>query len=332
MKTQESIKLMAYAVLGLVAIMAASQFGIIPGQVAPVAPLAPGVPAPVGVGFGQLVSYSVRGVRRLNGTAENVNVELWSSDGSQVTAETNAVSALTSLGTTLPNTFSGYVMMGNDNYESSTDRGDEVYYIKFPKSWSGVQGLITDDTIYVDREDTSTGTTAWTFYDDNTAETTANISIASGGTYTAASVKLKSASDVCTGNPAFNGQHPIVFCFNETDAGDFKEIKPLQNDGKAPVPGWTRGLNVVDCYYIPTDAICDGNYFTTDLYFELNSGESVTAAGTDSVYLMMMDRAFYKNDLQKWTSGYGDESDLVADTDVGISSEAHSLRIYNTGI
>lgn len=278
-------------------------------------------------GYGQLVSLSVNGIDKYSGSAIAVNGELWDSSNKQTAAETSVPSALTSLGTNFPNAFSGYVMLGNDNYESSTDRGTEYYYVKYPVSWNGIQGLITEDTINTYAEETATTTSFWTFYDDNTAETTANITVASGGTYTAAAVKMKSTASLCNGNPEFNGQHPIVWCFNETTAGMHKEIKPVINDGQVTTPGFLSGKNVVGCYYIKTDALCDGSYYTVDLYLEANSGQNPTA-GTDSFYIIPLDKCYHKNDDLKWVAGYGDESELAADTDCGYASIAAALQVY----
>jgi len=311
-------------------IVALIAIGVMTGyiKISGIGPAEPGVTTvPPSGGFGQLVSLSVKGVDKLRGTAFGANAESWSDDGNQMVPETSIPSALTALGTSYPNTFSGYVMLGNDNYASTTDRGDDYYYVKYLVSWSGIQGLTTRDNIQTYAEETTTGTSLWTFYDDNTAESTANITIGSGGTYTASSVKLMSSSRNCTGNPSlngYNGKKAIGFCFNESTSGQFKEIKPQKNSGTFTAPGWLSGKNVVGCYYV-TDAVCDGDYFVTDLYFEANSGQD--PASTDSVHVIPVDLCYYKDDNLKWQVGFGDESELSADTDCGINSIAAALTI-----
>ena len=277
--------------------------------------------------FGQLVTLSVRGVDKYTGNAVNVNAELWSSDNTQVVSETNVNQALTSLSSSLPNSFDGFVMLGNDDYQSTTDRGTEYYYVKYPVSWSNIQGLVAKDTIYTYAEETPTGSSLWTFYDDGTKETTPNITIGSGGTYTAASVKMMSSSNRCFGNPSLKGMKPRIvgWCFNESTAGMFKEIKPLKNSGTFAVPEFLKGKNVVDCYYVHDD-LCDGAYFETDLYIEANAGQDPTTS--DYIGIIPVDLAWVKNDQGKWVVAFGDDSDLTSDTDAGIDSISAALIIH----
>lgn len=283
-------------------------------------------------GFGQLVTLQVKGNNKYNGTGVNVNAELYGSDDGQKVSETSIARVLTQLSAALPNSFSGYVMIGNDNYESSTDRGQDWYYKKYPVSWSGMQGLLPYDNIDLYAEGAETGDMATDFYDSNTLESTANISIATGGSYTSATVRLLSTAQNNTGNPDFNGQYPLMLCFNETDSGDFFEIKPVNNAGSEPIPGFLRGSNVVSCWKIPTNALSDGATFDVVLYYKLNSGESVTAAGSDASYIIVVDKCYVRNDAQKWIAAYSDESDLVSDTDCGMPSAAVAIPVYLTGI
>jgi len=234
-------------------------------------------------GFGQLVNLYLQGISKYTGSAVNVTAELYDSNNNGLVGETIIGSSLANISDDLPNSFNGYVIMGRDNYVHSTGykEGDNYFITKYPVSWDNKQGIVSFDEIYVYAEETSTGTNLWTFYDDNTAESTANITIGSGGTYTAASVKIKSSSNNCTGNPSlngYNGKKALGFCFNESTSGQFKEVKPKKNSGEFTVPGWLSGKNVIGCYYV-TDAVCDGNYFITDLYFEAKSGQnpSITA-------------------------------------------------------
>lgn len=325
-------------VLGLIALAAVAYgayssgvLGQFPGQVTGGGAVPTTIPA-TGMNYGTTVSLSVSALGMYNGTLARVNAELW--DGvSQVVAATDVNSALTSLSTNLPNIFTGYLMLGNDDYVSATDLGREVYYTKYPVSWNQ-QGLLTKPNIPVYEEETAAGSSAISFYDNNVVETTANISITAGGTYSDGQIKIKATSDLCIGNPEFNGNKPLMICFNETDSGDFKEIKLTNNLGRADsVPGFLSGYNVVDCWYADSNAICDGsNPFTSDIYYELNAGESVTTAGTDASFMMVLDKTYYLDDYQKWAVGYGDESNLGSDSDVGIDSMRLAIPVYLTGI
>lgn len=229
--------------------------------------------------YGQLASLWIKSVDKYRGSADNLTAELWTIDNKQKVSDTIIASALTNMSSNLPNSFDGYVMIGKDNYVTTSRYaiGDNYYYVKYPVSWTNKQGIVSFDDIKTYAEETSTGSDLWTFYDDNTAESTANITVGSGEAYTASSVKLKSSSNNCTGNPnlnGYNGKKAVGFCFNEsasTTTGKWKEVKPNINSGTFTIPGWLSGKNVISCYYT-TDAKCDGEYFTTDLYFEAQAG------------------------------------------------------------
>lgn len=277
-----------------------------------------------------LVTLPVKGIDALAGSAGGMNAESWDLSNNEIDGETSVASATTSLGTDYPNTFSGYVLMGNDNYVSTSDRGTEYYYVKEDVSWVDKQGTLPVYQINSYAEETGTGTTIWEFYDQNSLETTANITIGSGGTYTSAAVKIKSQSNLCIGNPTldgYNGKKSVAWCFNESTAGMFKEIKPQKNSGFAPMPGFLKGQNVVECYYTH-DSKCDGAYWETDLFVEANAGKN-PASGTDYIGIIPIDLCWYHNDLLKPAVGFGDESDLAADTDCGIDSRAAWLQVHN---
>jgi hypothetical protein len=86
-----------------------------------------------------------------------------------------------------------------------------------------------------------------------------------------------------------------------------------------------QGKNVIACYGIPTDALVDGAYFTTDLFFQAKPGVNPTNV---NVGIIPIDKTYYKNDQLSWTSGYGDESALTSATDVGVNSIAAALNVF----
>jgi hypothetical protein len=293
------------------------------------------VPTPSGGGggFGQLVSLSVQGFNELNGSTANLNAELWNPSGTQkIIGETNVNGAPTSLGTSFDNTYSAYVLRGNDNYRSTTDRGPDYYYTKVPVSWTNRQGLITYSDIKLYAEDTSAGTTSMTIYDDNTAETTANVSIATSGTYSKLKLTLTATADQALGSPEFDGDAPLAVCFNESVAGTFAKIELTDNVGTLTIPKFLGGENYVSCWKANTNAILDGKDWTSKIYVELNSGESVAAAGTESIGITVLDKAHYVDDAQQDAVGYEDYSVLGASADTAINSAVLSRLCYVTGI
>jgi len=295
----------------------------------------PGVEKPYAVtpvgGYGQLVNLYLQGRDVYRGTAVNVTAELWTNDNKQLVSEYVVDSTLTNISSSLPNDFNGYIMLGKDNFVTSSgyEVGDNYYYTKYPVSWSGKQGIISYDNIPVYAEEIATGSSLWTFYDDNTAETTPNITVGSGGTYSAASVKLMSSSNNCTGNPeldGYNGKKAIGFCFNATNDEKWKEIKPNINSGAFTRPGWLSGKSVVDCYYV-TDSLCDGSYFETDLYFEAEAGENPgISTVTNESYTIVNDTTynFASTPVFKVVSVMNDT------TDIGLSNFTFTNTSFTT--
>src|SRR4030042_5348463 len=94
----------------------------------------------------------------------------------------------------------------------------------------------------------------WDFYDDGTAESTANITIT--GAYVKASLKFEANDNACIGNPGFydpaKDEYAISLCFNETTAGDFEYAKPKNYVATYSAPEVLNGKNVIGgkCYVI----------------------------------------------------------------------------------
>jgi len=97
-----------HMVIGLIVIVAIMLIatGNIPFQAAPGGGEG-GVTPP-----GYATNVKVSGFLPIEGTMALANAELWSSDNTQVVGETSVPGTLTSLTTTGPNSFSGFVMIG----------------------------------------------------------------------------------------------------------------------------------------------------------------------------------------------------------------------------
>lgn len=294
-----------------------------------------GSAAPSGNGGVQVFGYAVtlqgKGVDVLKGSAATTNMEVWDSANNQVVVETSVPGVLTSLSTAMPNDFNGFIMTGNDNGVSGTDRGAEVYYHKYPISYAGRAGVVAYDNIPTYNESAIT----WTGYDDGTAESTINYSIGSGATFTAGELKLASGSKACIGNPEF--ANPIAVCFNVSGSGDGSAVGDWEKFevasgyyvSKITRPGFLASKNVIgDCYILKTPALCDYADYKFKIIAQAASGKN--PAETAFVGVIPLDLTYYKNDDNKWVSGWGDESDLSADADIGIATATNDAALWLT--
>jgi len=249
---------------------------------------------------------------KLTGLVPTVNVELIDANGARVVSETVISAQGGSLTTTGPTTFEGYVVFGNDNYQSSTDRGSEVYYRKLPAVWTqksnielGVYDTYNESTI------------TWTGYDDETKETTLNVTVDSGQTVISTELKLTSASKAAIGNPDF--ANPIAVCFNATTYASYDEIRPASYKEKIDVPGFLSGRNIVGrCYVLDTPALMNFAEYTFSIVIDPQT--SFNPGDTESIYAFFLDKTYVKDDDQNWVGAWADDSDLTADTDAGIQA------------
>ncbi len=296
--------------------------------------LAPGEAPPSQFPPGFAAALSVSGRNPILGTLTNVNAELWTSADGQVVGETQANAALTSLGTNFGNSFNGYVMIGNDNEQSTADRGTEYYYTKKTVSWVNEGGLKTVERIPTPAE----GTPTFTCYDDGTVESTCNITVGSGSRVTVLSLKIETAADTYMGNPdpalsAFSRER-LAIAINESTAGMFKEIAPTAFARKISVVGNISASNIVGStmYVLPITWLDDDpstpealNY-KTDMVIESESGQNpgVTAVS----YLSVWDLTWCRNDLNLWVPCWGDESDTTNDKDAGMDGRNNAMTIW----
>ena len=306
--------LIALVVIGAFWYMSSTQQGVTPGPSGQVAP-----------GFAAVVKVS--GYHPITGTMATVNTELWGSDNVQTVGETISAGALTTLTSTAPNTFNGYMMLGNDNFESTTDRISEVYYHKKVVSWTNKAGDIAFDRVPLYNE----STVSWVTYDDGTAESNISFAVGSGATVTTTELRIEPSSNSVLGNPDFS--RPLAICFNESTSGLFEEVRPAQYDEIISVPGFLSARNVIksQCYVLQTPALYEGvqgqpQFYRFYIRMEAKAGTDPSASNWIGVILL--DKTYLKDDNQVWQSGFSDESAISSDTDVGMDALAQHKPIY----
>ncbi len=305
----------------LVVFFAAIALNIIPNPFATIGP-APSGDGIVGPGFAT-GTLNLESFDFYKSTNANVNAELWDNTNTQRVAEAS-VTGITQFSTSAPTTLDGYVMMGNDDFQSGTDRGSEVYYTKQSVSWVN-EGTPIVPKITVYNESTPT----WTGYDDGTGETTLNVSVGSGATVTSTELKIAAGADACVGNPEF-GSEVLAVCFNVSGSGatrDWEIVRPTQYTKKIDVPDFLSGHSIIDskCYVLPTNAVCDYGEYRFYIVMEAASGKDPVAA--DRLNAILLDKAYGKNDDSIWTPVWGDDSATGTDKDVGIDSIAQTKEI-----
>lgn len=260
-------------------------------------------------------NVKISAIETYTGAVPNVNAELVYLDGKRSVGETNIATTAASLTTAGPMDFDGYVMIGNDNFESSTDRGAEVYYRKIPESWT--KNPNNDlGTYYLKNESSSV---TWTGKDDGTVETTTNITVNSGVTVYTASLRLDASATGAIGNPDF--ANPTALCFNATTYASFDAIKPSNYVSTFSTPGFLSTRNIIGgvCYVLPIAAVEDGRN-SGDIGITIDPAAGFNPGDAESAYAFLLDKTWYKNDKNIWEEGWGDNSDLVADTDIGLST------------
>lgn len=262
-----------------------------------------------------------RSLNEITGGSATTATELWTKDHGLVAGQVN-VSSATSVSTNVPMYFDGYILVGNDAEQSTTDTGTEYYYQKRELKY-GCQGVFTEPDFLVAPE----GTPTFTGYDDNTAETTLNVTIGSGATYVKASLKFEASADAYVGNPAF--ARPFALCFNESDSGTFDEIRPKNYDSIVPLPDYLEGYQYLsDCYVLPFGALKDGELSPEiPLYIKARSGQNPGVDNTS--YATLIEYGFSKDDSGRWRAGWLDDSVEGTDRDLGIATFASCTKAIN---
>lgn len=268
-------------------------------------------------------SLTVYGIDKVDGNASTFNSEVWTTDSKPVKSETSTAGATALTG--MPMNTDLYLMIGNDNYQSSTDRGTEYYYQKIDFKF-GTNGQQSLDTVFMFPE----GTPTWTGYDDGTAETTTNLSV-STSIITSAELKISPSSNDALGNPQFD--NPLAVCFNATTSSVWDNVRPTSYVETISVPSFLKGVNAINgnCYVLPTKAIVSGlpsSDYPSEYRFGLTIDPASDPAVTDYTYAFLLDKTYFKDDSGKWNAGWGDESDQSTDTDIGMDAITNSKAVW----
>ena len=287
---------------------------------------------------GFAAAFSVSGMNPVTGLLTAVNAELFTDKDSQAVAETSVASALTSLGTNFANTFSGYVMIGNDAEQSLTDRGDEFYYRKATAAWTNVGGLQTLERIPTYLE----GTPTWTGKDEGTVEATTNITVDSGESDTTLSVKIQVSASAYLGNPdpaldAFS-KNKLAVGFNESAGGvlDPTLTRPsVSTKSLGYIPGNYTSYRMLGIWILTGITHLDDDPQTPEpatyeFGVTIKALSGVNPAVTDNTVISLWDLTWCRNDNRIWVACWSDESTIAADGDAGMRAFGNEKRIEFT--
>ncbi len=286
-----------------------------------------------GGGSGFATTISASGFDKQAGALTNVNAEVWEvrADGSEVqlVGETQANAVLTDLSTTAPNSLNGFIIIGNDDLVSGTDRGTEYYYSRNPIAYQDRSGSTPFDRLPTPAE----GTLTLTGYDDGTSETTLNITVGAGGRVTTTEVRFEVSADGTFGNPQV--ERPIAVCFNETTSGLFDEIKPANFESTMPVPGFLSSFNYIEpCYVLPINSLQEGvsgEASTYRFFIIIDADGTQNPGNTDNTHILILDSTYSQNDDLDWRTGFEDSTEVGTDTDVGSDNLAGAFIVMNYG-
>lgn len=275
--------------------------------------------------LGRATTVGVSAFSVLNGSAQTVNGYLLKPDGTEQVGQTTVNMALTSLTTSADSTFSGNLLLGNDN-AVGTDLGDEVYFHMTPVSWT-CQGNPTFPSVPVYTE----GTLTLTVYDDGTAESTPNVTVNTADVVST-EIKMTVSSKGAFGNPDF--ANPVAVCFNASSPGKWNEIRPLTYNSVLPTPGFLSGNLVKGCYVLNTPALQDSATGPSQYRFGIKLSPAASQNVTNErITAIFLDKTYYKDDSGHWVSGFAKESTLAANADIGsvYTSDQAGIIIYNGG-
>ena len=287
----------------------------------------PGAPTILQTGPGYATTVAVSAVNAITG-ASIVDADGWLyyANNAPLAKDVNINAATTSLSTSAPNTFNGYLMLGNDANQG-TDRGTEYYYRKIPVSYSNTGrhdiSEVGSGAVQLQPEATSV---TWTGYDDGSAEATLNVTVGTA-IVTSTELKLEPAASTVFGNPDFD--NPVGVCFNESTSGQFDAVKPSNYVGTFVRPEVLRSYNIIGCYVLPTGAIADDNDPTTNqnYKFYVTIDPNSNPDSSVSIYAFPMDKTWFIDDLGVWQSGWGDNSEKGTDYDPGMAAIGNEKQI-----
>jgi hypothetical protein len=243
----------------------------------------------------------------------DVSVEFFNEQDRSVKASAT-VNAYPYSYSTLPTCFEGYLIAGDDDAS-----GTDYYYTKVDGVSWGCQGTYVYPTdIKVAPESSIT----FTAYDDGTKEDTWNITVGTTKV-TSAELKIESGSDSCIGNPGLS--RPVAVCINGSTStlSKFNEIRPAVFDSSMTAPDFlTAETSVLKCYVLPTEALCDGNFWQGFWVIDPVSDPGVT----DKVSICVLDKNYYQDDNNVYRVGWEDSSSFEADSDIGIALACKDLN------
>jgi hypothetical protein len=315
---------LALALVAIVAVLAYTQTG---GEIPlEAADTGTGTGGAAGDSVGYQATMTMRTLNVYDGQAatNGVRAILITPDGQKKAAEFTVNADPDTLGT-LPTTYSGSILVGNDNYVVSSDLGSEIYMTRFPVAWSN-EGDPDIGTVSVYNESTVT----WYAYDGNSEETVLNVTIGSGGEYLRADLEIQAGTDLCIGNPDFKKLAIAFNCTNQSTTNKFDEIRPKTGSyvGTDNLPEFLSGYSFLGGLYIlPAHTfVCDGAISNKiPLYIKAKAGNDPIQG--DECYGHILDWSYYFDDQNRLTAGWEDKSTINADGDVGIDTLSNSVTI-----
>lgn len=277
---------------------------------------------PLPPGFASTASFTQWQPLIGSAATSNVNYRFLNMDNSLRVAETQVTADPQTQGT-MPNSFEGYLIVGNDA-ALGTDRGSEVYYSKKYVKWTnddspelGQVQLFNESTI------------TWRGYDSGVEESTTNLTIGSGASYTRLDLEYEAMDNGCIGNPDFK---KLAIGFNYTNAtvlSRFDWIKPKTGYyvGTDSVPEYTAGLAFQPTIYVLPEAafVCDSGTYKIPIEIKAKAGSD--PAVQDYAFAHMFDWSYFLDDTGKISSGWEDKSNIAADVDVGLDTAGQAKAV-----
>jgi len=282
------------------------------------------------VGYATTLTFNTLNVYGAAGGDDDTRAWLVNTDNSIKTAEFTVDTEPDTIGT-LPNTYSGYLLAGNDNYVVSSDLGSEVWLTKHPVNWKNDpapdagQVLLYNESTFTIR-----------VYDSGTEETTPNITIGSGAAYTRLEVEIEAGDNACLCNPDFK---KLAFAWNATNTTSYNKMEYIRPKGgyytgTTSSPEFASGSLVSPTMYLlpPEACVCDSGVYKFPIVVQAKAGANPTngngdAWDGDNYAIMFFDYTRYIDDTLKFSEGWEDASDQAADADIGQDSLAQHARI-----
>jgi len=227
--------------------------------------------------------------------------------------------------------FYGYLMCGNDNYVSTTDRGADTYYRRIPVDWGCTGSKSYDVKVYNESAiKVRAHYNSTTYNYTQVINITSNITTNPTGVEQGLEIELLAGADDCIGNPDFS--YPISICVNTSNNAEYSDIRPSNYIEKFTSPDFldARKIYKDDCYVLPTGALCDNARYRFTFLIDYATGQQPNEE--DYIHLFILDKTWFKNDAETWESGFGFDTNLGTDTDVGIDTISAARRIDFTTI